>query len=286
MKTKKLLVIAILFLIVIAAVMLVNVNDAGFGSTIFSITTFLFGIYASFTISDRHHRIDQIREMDSQERSSMQSIYDFSKIFGNGFQKKISNAIENYLIDTFDYKIWDFKNTGKSFSKISELILSVKPKKSVVQSETFRRLLENLDQMGNAREQTIALIDDRLSKLDWIIFVVLSGIIVTSTALINYGSVFSAIVLILLDFVIILVLIFMWNLDDLSWRNEVRIFEPYQRAFESIGKMRYYPEQMIMNKDVKLHRDKTYRMASYPKPYPDFTGKKIKIIKAPAKPRK
>src|SRR3989344_8361526 len=192
MKTKKLLVIAILFLIVIAAVMLVNVNDAGFGSTIFSITTFLFGIYASFTISDRHHRIDQIREMDSQERSSMQSIYDFSKIFGNGFQKKISNAIENYLIDTFDYKIWDFKNTGKSFSKISELILSVKPKKNVVQSETFRRLFENLDQMGNAREQTIALIDDRLSKLDWIIFVVLSGIIVTSTALINYGSVFSA----------------------------------------------------------------------------------------------
>ena len=279
MKTKKLLVIAVLFLITIAVVSLVTIKDASFGSIIFSITTFLFGIYVSFTISDRHHRIDQIREMDSRERASMQSIYEFSKIFGKSFQNKISHAIEQYLIDTFDYTIWDFKNTGKSFSKISELILLLKPKKNVVQSETFRRLLENVDEMGNAREQTIALIDDRLSKLDWIIFVVLGGIIVTSTALINYGSVFSTIILVLLDFIIILVLIFMWNLDDFSWRNETRIFEPYQRAFEGIGKIRYYPESMIRNKEVKLHKGKTYRIAIYPNPYPDMTGKKIKIVK-------
>ena len=63
MKTKKLLVIAVLFLITIAVVSLVTIKDASFGSIIFSITTFLFGIYVSFTISDRHHRIDQIREI-------------------------------------------------------------------------------------------------------------------------------------------------------------------------------------------------------------------------------
>jgi len=42
--------------------------------------------------------------------------------------------------------------------------------------------------------------------------------------------------------------------------------------------MRYYHEDLIKQGRVKKHKGKTYRVGIFPRPYPDLTGKKIKVV--------
>ena len=271
-------VVAIMFIFIFTLLVVIRAEDYNFASNIFSISTFLFGIFISFAISDRHNRIDKIRENDSNERASIETIYEFSGIFGKKFQNKIRSILDNYLMTTLDYKIWDYSKNEKECNAIVKTVLSLRPERNVRSSETFKRMLENVDSIGNAREQTIALIEDRLGTLYWFALVALGGIIIVSTLFVNSGTFISIMLLTALDFSILLLFAFLMSLDDLTWREQVRIFEPYQRAFESIEKMRYYPGGLILDKRAK-EPSVPYRMAFYPKPYPDITGKKIKIIR-------
>ena len=67
------------------------------------------------------------------------------------------------------------------------------------------------------------------------------------------------------------------NSLDLGWKKEVRIFAPYQKTFEAIGNMRYFPESLMGNKKVKKIAGDKYRVGHFPNPYPNFEGKDIKV---------
>lgn len=245
-----------------------------------SIATFLFGIFSGFSISDRHARIERIRANDSSERSNIVSIFHLSKVFGKNHHEKIANELDEYLMSTLDYTIEDFGKTEKEFEDISKMASSLKaPVNDLKKGTAYREMIKLLDNSRLLRGETAEIANERLSKFEWIIQGFLGFVILTALVLISDGSVLSTIIVASLSSVVILLSYFLYSLDSLSWKAEARIFEPYSQTFESIGFLRYYPDELLDSGRIRKHQGKNYRVGLFPNPYPDMSGKKIKIVK-------
>ncbi|MBI4163648.1 MAG: hypothetical protein HY512_02190 [Candidatus Aenigmarchaeota archaeon] len=273
------LILGVLFIVAsgIAILSPLNKNETLAGASL-SISTFLFGVFIAFSISDRHNRINGIRENDSNERSGLEYLYAMLEIFGKKAQNKIKTKIDAYLVATMDYTIWDYSKTEKQFKDLVKTVISLELK-SKAHVEAYNSFAGIIKDLWTSRKQTISLIEDRLSKTEWLVFFVLSGIMVFSLLLIGTTILQGIVIVILTTFTIILLLILLYRLDNLTWKEEARIFEPYQQTFESVGLMRYYPESLIHERRIKKNRGKTYRLGIFPSPYPDMNGKKVKIVK-------
>ena len=273
------IVLGLLFILVIGiAIFYPLTKNETLASTSLGVSTFLFGVFIAFSISDRHDRINSIRENDSIERGSLESLYNLLIVFGKNVPKKLTKKIDEYLMATLDYTIWDYNKTDKQFKNLVKVVTSLKVKNEG-QAATYNSVGGIISGLTNARKKTISLIDERLSKLEWIVLFILGGVIVFSLLLIGTTTLQTVLVVLLITFTIMLLLVVLYRLDNLSWKEEVRIFEPYQQTFESIGLLRYYPEDVIKEGRVKKHKGKTYRSATYTNPYPDMKGKKVKIVK-------
>ncbi len=248
-----------------------------FISTILGVVTFLFGLFLAFSLSDRRDRLDRIRGNSSMERSQMIFLFKASKVFGKDFQKRMLKAIDNYLMVTLDYKIWDYEKTGKSFDKLVDVASSARTD-NVKKQSLYGYFLEVVNNLGIARKASIGLIEDKLSIFEWFVFILFSGIIVLSLITLNLGTPLTISLVGALILSIILLLVLLYRLNNLSWKEEMRIFEPYEKAFESLGLLRYYPEVLIRKGRVNKYKNHRCRVGIFPNPYPDLRGKKIKII--------
>ncbi len=240
---------------------------------ILSVATFLFGIFVAFSISDRNTRMEKIRANDSDERSNLVTIYNMSKSLGKKTSEQIKKKIDEYLMATLDYRIWDFYKTEKQFNSLFNFV--TKLKSSFSQQEMVKRLGD----MQLSRGETAEIINERLSRFEWVITIFLCSVILVCLILINPGTLTSIILLSSLSIAVIFRVFFLYSLDNLSWKAESRIFEPYAQTFESIGLLRYYPEELILFKGVTKYKGKKYRVGIFPRSYPDLSGKKIKIVK-------
>lgn len=247
-------------------------------SSVLGITTFLFGIFVGFSMSDRRKRLDDIMKNDASERAALVFLYNMSKVYGNPVAEKVKHAIDHYLMATLDYRIWDYHKTEKYFDHMFEILLGLKPNNKR-QYDVFDNILSIPGDIANHRKHTIALIGDRLSKFEWSVFLLFSGIIISSLLVINTGTSTSIAIVTVLSMAIVLLIVLLYKLDTLEWKKEARIFEPYQKTFEALGLMRYYPEELIRLGKVRNHKNRTYRLGVFPRPYPDLSGKKIKIVK-------
>jgi hypothetical protein len=264
----------VIFLIVVAVAILFPIHEEGSILELsLYVTPVLFAIFTGFSISERLSRIDKIRENDSIERSSLESIDSFMRSVDPENHKKINTLIDEYLMATLDYSIWDYSKTRPHYERIStELYLIKNEAVSDFKTEILEKILE-------AREQTVTLINDRLSKLEWLIYSVLGLGVLTPFMIINTGSISSILLIIFITLSIILLLSFLNRLDSLEWKKEIRIFEPYQKTFEAIGNMHYFPESLMGNKKVKEIAGDNYRVGYFPNPYPSLEGKNIKVHK-------
>ena len=151
----------------------------------------------------------------------------------------------------------------------------IKTKKEEFQSLAFQ-LLNDIE---NSRKQTLSLINERLTSFEWFIIFCLTILIDLSLLAINDKSAFSIFLITALSLVVSLLVLLIYHLDDLTWKENERIFEPYQQTFEEMGFLRYYPDGLIELKRAKVPKNKPYRVVTYLDPYPDMKRKKITIIR-------
>jgi len=246
--------------------------------TILGVATFIFGIFIGFSISERSSRIDKIRENDSAERSQLISISLCAKEISKDFYNSVLEKIDEYLMATLDYKIWDYHLTQTQFENLFSVIAKHNPegeKDKILTSQ----MISGLNEILVSRKNTIGIIEDRLSAFEWTALTFLSAVILISLAALNSGGFLIFSVVMFLSLSLALLLSLLYSLDNLSWKEEDRIFEPYSKTFESIGLVRYYPEALITQKRVKNFHGKDYRKGIMPKEYPDMSEKKIEIVK-------
>lgn len=228
-------------------------------------------------MSDRHNRIDKIRENDSIELGNLELLFHLSALHGQAAQKRVKAALDRYLMATLDYYIWDFHRTEPQFQELLRAVTSLSVRDGK-QAESFSQLLQLLASIETAREHTISLIDDRLSKFEWLVFSLLSAVILLSLILINTGTAMSVVMITLVSLCVVLLLLLLYTLDGLAWKEQVRIWEPYERTFEAVGLLRYYPGGVIRSGRIKAPRGRAYRVARYPNRYPDMTGKEVSVV--------
>jgi hypothetical protein len=273
---KVLFVFVIIIFLFILATFFPFGESKDYTSIVLTISTFLFGIFMAFSINDRKDRVDRIRQYDSEERAALESIFILSIVYGKEIRNKIADSIDNYLVALFDYTIWDYRNTEKEFNQLAEMVISLDSEEK--KTSILDNMLDELTKLRQARAHTITLISDRLSFFEWAVVSLLSIIIIIACLVVNIGTFFSIIVTTSLNLLIILLITFLHELDSLGWKEEVRIFEPYQRTFDAIGKLRYYPEDLVQQKRVKIPKGITYRFAIY-SASSNLSDKKIEILK-------
>src|SRR3989344_13973 len=263
--------VLICILIIGVAILFPIHEEGGIFELSLTVTPVLFAIFTGFSISERLSRVDKIRENDSIERSSLETLNNFIKFVNSEHYKAINKLIDEYLMATLDYSIWDYHKTKPHYERILAKVYSTTNNKvSDFGTDILQKMLE-------AREQTVTLINDRLSKLEWLVYSGLGGCVLAPFLLINNGSISNILLIFCVTLSITLLLYFLQKLDSLEWKKEVRIFEPYQRAFEAIGSMRYFPEDLMSGDRIKKMVGNTYRVGHFSQPYPNRESKSIEI---------
>lgn len=263
-------IIAFLILAAIAILFPLHIEEAIFELALY-VTPVLFAIFVAFSISERLSRIDKIRENDSIERSSLEMLNSFIESNSPENHKELNELIDEYLMATLDYSIEDYYKTRPYYEKISRALYSIRNDRV----NDFG--VDILSKIHGAREQTVTLIGDYMSKFEWLIYYVLGASVLIPFLFVNSGTFLNVAFIILMTLSVILLLYFLHELNSLEWKKEVRIFAPYQKTFEAIGSMHYFPESLMGNKKVKEIAGDSYRVGYFPLPYPNFEGKNIKV---------
>lgn len=267
---------------IVAVFLLITVTievDALVPTTLLGIGTFLFSIYVSFTISERHQRIERLRTAASNERGELVNIFQLTRNINDpDYQERVTNRIDEYLQAVLEHDVHYYYRTNTAFETLVQEIHSAQPKEGK-EANAYGSIMWGLMGLTKAREEQKAVIGDRISKLEWFVIALLAGVIILSLIALNTGSLVSIIIIGAFILVIDLLIALLIYLDNLKWKVEQRVVEPYEKVFDAIGVPRYYTNYMVTHSQATMRDEKAndYRIARFPN-YPSFEGKEVELI--------
>ena len=106
----------------------------------------------------------------------------------------------------------------------------------------------------------------------------LLSIILFSIFYVKDNTIPSIIITVLLSTSSVMLLLIIRDLNSLRWKEQTWIWDPLAQAFKEMDLLPYVPEMLIKLGRVTYPKGTKVRVANYPKKYPDFTGKKVKVI--------
>lgn len=244
-----------------------------------SVSTFLFGIFGAFIMQDRFARLNELRSILRSDDSLHISIYKMSAIFGKNVQRKSQKLIDSYIIKTIDYALDDYHKADKEFLALYDHVVSLKPK-NTRQTEVYGSLLGCINKANENRNSIGYRVRNKMQKYEWFSLVGLLATVVFIVFYINDGSLSFMIISVLISTASVMLLLLVRELDSLRWKEQKWIWEPLEDVFSDLGLLPYYPEEVLRSDRVTPKKGTKVRIAYYPKPYPDFSGKKVvtKII--------
>lgn len=267
-----------LLVLIVLTLTAIYIKGAGPNSwvvALLSVATFLFGIFGAFIMQDRHKRLDELRRTLREEDALFITIYRLSELFGKNIQSKIQKAIDNYLIETIDYKLKDHSLAHDKFLELYDAVKNLKPK-GEMQVQAYSKLLDSINQANKNRRRVEHLAKNKLFAFEWLTLITLLAVILFSMFYINTNSTISIIITVLLSTSAVLFILLLRDLNSLFWKEQKWIWEPVDELFEELNLLPYYPSPLIELKRVKLSKGTKVRIAHYPHPYPDMGGKVIK----------
>lgn len=267
-------ILIIIFLVVPFLRFDINVNQY---SVYFSISSFLFGIFIGFAISNSRSRLDKINEALKEEEGRLVFIYKSSEVFGDHIKSKIRKLIDDYLIDQIDYYLPEWNYSNKSFHKLFDYILELKPKDNV-QEEIYSQMIELLREATQSRRKIGAFVKEKILILEWITIFILLFVVLFSIFIMNDGTFLAVIISFLLSSSAIAIVLVLKDLDNLKWKENSWIWEPLEQTFNDLELLPYFPDDVIKSGRAQVNKGQKIRIAHYPNKYPDMTNKKIEII--------
>jgi len=253
------LVIAVIFFTILAIALPVFTPGEDI-NLILTVSTFLFGIFSGFFISNRWSRYSRIKTLLTNETGVLISVYILSKIIGKEFAKKIANLIDKYLIEAFLYEIYEYnEKTDELFYKFLYTVKDIRPK-TIQQKEAISQIIKIMGGTPSGREETYFLEKTKLPKFMYWVIWILAAIIIFCLFYIRTGSITYSFITILLSTSVILVVLVLRDLDNLRWDEKVLAFDIYYRVYDAIGKPRVYPDISIKRGRIKPPKDMDYRL--------------------------
>ncbi|GEM_PF-4260191 len=274
-------VISIAFL---AAYLLPTFGSSEEVSLILTVTGFLFGVFAAFTLADRHGRYTDLKRAFATESGTLTYIHQLAGLVSRPLQKVYEEAIDNYLMSIFDHKFYDYPLTSDEFYRLFEPLKKKLKANSKTAEEGIDGIVDSLGKLEDLRKEIMIYLGDKMARMEWLTLAILDAIVVFSLFYSKTPTIASMFSVAMLSAASVIILIFMKVMDSLVWKFEIWSVEPYQRVFERIGKLRYYPDVSLMSGGLwKLPKDKDYRLASYEMKYYPKIMKKVRVVRAKKK---
>lgn len=273
----KLVVTFIIFLILAYFVKGEGLND--FIITILSISSFIFGIILAFSVSNRHLRLTTMREKLREQDAVLLNIYLLSKEFSKETTKKIREKIDAVLITQIDYDLSDFDKSLKKIEELYPFVEKIKTKNKLQQT-TAEKMLDNLENLLKINKEVSYQTKNRIMGYEWASLLILGVVILFCLFYINTTAL-SLWIVSILSTAIVLLLFVLEELDSLTWQEKNWIWQPLSQLFLDLDLVPYFTKDIFEEGRIDINKMKNLkkiRVATYAKPYPDMTGKKIEIF--------
>ncbi|NQV12603.1 hypothetical protein HQ524_04535 [Candidatus Uhrbacteria bacterium] len=248
---------------------------------VLTIATFTFAIFLAFSVSIQSNRLNNIRKLLRASDAHLLTLYLLSKQLGVATQSRCRKMIDELLVTQIDYKLHDIEYTTHKVVELQQFVFSIKPKNER-QSTLFSSMISSANDIMEGHKDLIHSVNNKVLPIEWGVLTVLSLVIWFCLYSLNDGTTFALVVIPLLSTAFLLLLLILREMNSLRWQEKHWDWDPLISLFKELALKPYFPapvftEKRLTKKDIK--EIGPYRVATYPKPYPDFTGKKVKTIK-------
>ncbi|OGY88009.1 MAG: hypothetical protein A2319_02185 [Candidatus Kerfeldbacteria bacterium RIFOXYB2_FULL_38_14] len=225
-----------------------------------TVSTFLFAILAGFYISRLNSRYSEIRELISNEDAYFFTLFKTAKVYGEKFTNKIIDVIDKYYIVSFENKLDNYyKSTAPYLENIYAVLYEIKEKSD---ESTYAGMLSILLSIETVRNKNSVIAKEKITKSQWLVLIGLTIIILLCLFYVNTNQIFFQALVIIISAVLILILLTIRDLQNLRLGGKIiPVLESGQEVLESMGKLRYYNQQLIKSGVMEIPGNvKKYRL--------------------------
>ncbi len=225
--------------------------------TIFSFISMLFAILSGFLISSLWDRFTKIRTLISSETASLENLHQFFELADKKVAKKAADGIDKYVMKALELGVHEYQEKlREEYFALYKLLKLLKNKKTEVY---LSRILNIFDQFTKNRKEILSRVRDQLGMYHWVVLCLLPFMLITIWCYIQFDGVFGEFIGASFIFAIFVILIIIYDLNNLVWGSAKINIEVYERIYDVIGMPRYYPQEMI--KKIKIPQTiKEYRI--------------------------
>jgi len=153
-----------------------------------TISTFLYAVFAGFTMSRQSTRHEDIRERVAQFDGNLTSIYRSAMCFDKNLQIEVGNIVKSHYKKILDTLSWDYHFNHKS-STITDIHLLLKQKLAEKKFDDFGKAILaqvewSLRDLQRVRKDLVSLYQERIPTFQWILLYILAGILVLTISMI------------------------------------------------------------------------------------------------------
>lgn len=244
-----------------------------------TVTSFVFGFYISNLITQSRNRHAKVVEGLREEGGYIKAMYYITNgVFPAHVVGAEKNMIDEYLIAGMDFKVVDYAQSSVNFRNLFDHIMKIQAD-TKPQEAAWGHLVRIAGEVSKNRNRIEALVKERVSSFEWMTTAILLSLVIYFVYSLNNGSVISIIVTSFIATALTMLIIILHGLDSLRWKEDKWFWLPLEELFLGLDLMPYYPKILVDTKRLNLKKGQAVRLAEYPNPYPDMTGKEVRIHK-------
>jgi hypothetical protein len=155
--------------------------------------------------------------------------------------------MDRYLIKLFDYELYDYDQTWPEFENVIKI-----SDQNIKKGDTnlYARYLEVEQNLKKSRKLAILSARRILGAAHWTILIILSITLIFLVYVMRDAGIFSSILAVLISSAACLILFLLYDIDSNFFAEEKLAFDTYERAFEEIGKLPYYPQESLASQRI------------------------------------
>jgi len=272
-------VILQIFLLIIPFIMPLYTPRTDIG-TLLTVISLLFAILIGFFIAASTSNLLRLQTLIADEDASLIALYDYAKLISAAAAKRISAAIDVYMIAALDYDQLEYSAyTRDRLHDIMRAVNSIKPKGAEA-LQLYQPMHETKNHLYAINQESALTSKKIISFSHWLILLILSVLLGALLLTVRDGGWLTSLIIGLLFVAIYRVLELMYDIDSNEILAKQLSFENAQHVFQSIDKLPYFPGYAL-ERGYAHPPQKPYRIGVYLK-----TGsleKKIKLVKPRAR---
>lgn len=209
---------------------ILDVDSVGIFITIIGL---VYGLLAAFTINNAWERFSKLRDLIAEETSSLQNAHIFlSRCSDKKTLGLFTNAVVEYCsaVKVTEWKAyWEDTKTTKIFEDVLRIVVDMKHRNDP-QLVMYDKCLDEIREASTSRTSQLVLSRNRLPKVQWILIIFLSAILVFCVSFLamplSYSTAFMTSVMVAS---VLLILLIVYDLDSLKVAEQEVSEDPYQK---------------------------------------------------------